>query len=59
MKKNNRLREEEQHFREIAEAKVEEQAEQLRDAKNLTNEQAEKIREQAAELERLRQQLGK
>lgn len=53
------LREEEQQLREIAEAKVEEQAEQLRDAKNLTNQQAEKIREQAAELERLRQQLGK
>ena len=52
-------REEEQHHREIAEAKVQEQAEQLRDAKNLANEQAEKIREQAAELERLRQQLGK
>ena len=27
--------------------------------KNLADEQAEKIREQAAELERLRQQLGK
>ena len=60
------LHEEEQQLREIAETKVEEQAEQLRDAaeqlsdaKNLTDEQAEKIREQAAELERLRQQLGK
>ncbi len=53
------LREEEQQQREIAEAKAEEQAEQLRDAKNLTDEQAEKIQEQAAELERLRQQLGK
>ena len=40
---------EEGQLREIAEAKVEEQAEELRDAKNLTNEQAEKIREQAAE----------
>lgn len=57
--KEQQLREEEQQLREIAEAKVEEQAEQLRDAKNLTNQQAEKIREQAAELERLRQQLGK
>ena len=53
------LREEEQQLREIAETKAEEQAEQLRNAKNLTDEQAEKIREQAAELERLRQQLGK
>ena len=52
-------RDEAQQQREIAEAKVEEQAEQLRDAKNLTDEQAEKIQEQAAELERLRQQLGK
>ncbi len=52
-------REEAQQQREIAEAKIEEQAEQLRDAKNLTDEQAEKIQEQAAELERLRQQLGK
>ena len=34
------------------------QAEQLRDAKNLTDEQAEKIQEQAAELEKLRRQLG-
>ena len=55
----NNLREKEQQLREIAEAKVEEQAEQLRYSKNLANEQAEKIREQAAELERLRQQLGK
>ena len=53
------LREEEQQQREIAEANAEEQAEQLRDAKNLTDEHAEKIQEQAAELERLRQQLGK
>ena len=53
------LREEAQQQRNIAEAKVEEQAEQLKDAKNLTDEQAEKIREQAAEIERLRQQLGK
>ena len=44
------LHEEAQHHREIAEAKAEEQAEQL-------EEQAERIREQAAELERLRQQL--
>ena len=51
------LREEAQHHREIAEAKVEEQAEQLRDANNLANEQEETIREQAAELEKLRQQL--
>ncbi len=53
------LREEAQQQRNIAEAKVEKQAEQLKDAKNLTDEQAEKIREQAAEIERLRQQLGK
>ncbi len=53
------LHEEEKQLREIAETKVEEQAEQLRDVKNLTDEQAEKIREQAAELDRLRQQLGK
>ena len=54
-----RLREEDQQLREIAETKVEEQAAQLRDAKSLTDEQAEKIREQAAELERLRRLLGK
>ena len=52
-------RDEAQLQRQIAEAKVEEQAKQLKDAKNLTNEQADKILEQAAELERLRQQLGK
>ena len=50
---------EESVLRVNAETKVEEQAEQLRDAKNLTDEQAEKIQEQAAELERLRRQLGK
>ena len=53
------LHEEEKELREIAETKAEEQAEQLRNVKNLTDEQAEKIREQAAELDRLRQQLGK
>ncbi len=58
-KEAQQLRDEEQQLREIAETKVEEQAGQLRDAKNLTDEQAEKIREQAAELERLRQQLSK